>query len=325
MAEGPSTAKSPGGVDPVMDSMLSSLAHKQEGMVACPECASMLAPDAILCTNCGYSVTSGKKLRAPKVIKEKDPSKLAGAAKVAGGAASATMWPLFTAIASVIGGALGVGIIVAIYQSTEFVVFPAILAIGALAGLGAKYGAGQNCGAISGGIALLVTLVGMGAAWFGILDEYQEKNNPTPRATQTVLYNQNDEVPLGYLASEMALDMADGGKSLRWPQGMDAYTAEYQEDYPPDLWRDASAKWEQMTFDERQRYVDKANDDAQEYLSDSGSYSGSFGSSNDRSSYRSSRRAGRALIGLVIVLCTTPLLALFVGSGGEVMDFLSRD
>lgn len=297
-----------------MNSMLDSLAQKQEGMTPCPQCASLIPPGAMLCTNCGYNVSTGKKLHAPKVVVEKGPSKIAGAAKVAGGAASATMWPLFALLFAVVGGAVGAGLWFAVATSAGVSLKILVIVIGLLAGLGAKLGAGDRAGALSGGIAVVVTIVAMVASFMTFVEADTQGVADKVKSGKMQLYTRDDDVPVGYYASELAFNMADRGASLDWPEGMGPQTAQWSYDFPSDLWQDAQSGWERMTDEEQDMYVARANEGIRAHLAAGGELEitedGMFAYLDVRDFI---------FLGIAVVA------SLWVGSGGDIKDWFNRE
>lgn len=138
-------------------------AGQQNGpqIIPCPQCGTKLKPDSVLCTSCGYSLKRGKRLNT-KITKEKELSETAQAA------ASGATWGLqmlFAAIGGVIGGALAGVLWVGVALVGFYILWLGIL-IGAAAGKGAAYGAGDRRGLVSGCIGLAAAAVTFLAAQY---------------------------------------------------------------------------------------------------------------------------------------------------------------
>jgi 3-hydroxybutyryl-CoA dehydrogenase len=56
------------------------------------------------------------------------------------------------------------------------------------------------------------------------------------------------------IADDVAIEYEEAGRELEWPPGSSWETAEYERDYPADLWADAKGRWEYMLPSEQDEY-----------------------------------------------------------------------
>lgn len=57
----------------------------------------------------------------------------------------------------------------------------------------------------------------------------------------------NSDYVLSYLADEVLDEWSDQGRPINWPGGEEPDVAERASDYPPDVWKDAQARWEALS------------------------------------------------------------------------------
>lgn len=64
----------------------------------------------------------------------------------------------------------------------------------------------------------------------------------------------NSQYHIMYIADRLAEERMDAGERINWPKPGGYDEAFYEEDYPSDLWADATARWNAMTEDQQQQY-----------------------------------------------------------------------
>ncbi|MFG0331434.1 MAG: hypothetical protein ACF8PN_16215 [Phycisphaerales bacterium] len=158
----------------------------------------------------------------------------------------------FGTAAGAVGAAIWAGVTLA--TDTEW----GILAwgIGGLVGF-AVYAAAdgeaeQRNGVAAAIIAVLAVLAGKYAAVSLLLDEFVEEMNATDTSF-TAEWDEEDFVV--YIADDIVMELEDAGEPVNWPAGMSYEEADEQDDYPADIWRDASERWAGMSESEREEYA----------------------------------------------------------------------
>ena len=64
----------------------------------------------------------------------------------------------------------------------------------------------------------------------------------------------DDEVLISYVADEVVRQYVAEGRAVNWPEDVDPQFAAAEADYPPDVWAEASQRWEEMSEDERAQF-----------------------------------------------------------------------
>ena len=140
--------------------------------------------------------------------------------------------------------------------------------IGLLAGLAVRKVAGTlHCGAGPGMAALAGAFTSiLLAKYFVILLAV----NPLFAAWQVsvdAFTLENPGLAIGAIAHEIIEeDYEAAGKPVPWPEGVDSDSAFEQADYPPEIWKEAESRWEQLPREERQRQIDLVKQQRQKVI-----------------------------------------------------------
>jgi len=66
----------------------------------------------------------------------------------------------------------------------------------------------------------------------------------------------NRDYVLSYLADDVLEEWRDGGRQINWPGGVEPDSAERAADYPPEVWKDAKARWDALSEEGRRERID---------------------------------------------------------------------
>jgi len=132
-------------------------------------------------------------------------------------------------IGSLVGALVWAGIS---YWMNLEVGYVAIL-IGFLAGLGAKMGSRGLDGPALGVLAAVVAIAGV------LGGKYLAVNF----ALQGAFGYGDTETTISYIADEVVRSHERAGEKIRWPRGVDPDEVWAKEDYPPEIWREATLRW----------------------------------------------------------------------------------
>ena len=140
-----------------------------------------------------------------------------------------------------VGAAIWAGIAYATNREIGFVAW----AVGGLVGFGVRLGAGQweggAPGAIAAGVAILAIVAGKYAAVSLVIGK--EMNNMAIAITDADMIEK--------IALDICRERAGQGKRLAWPPGMTVEKASKQEDFPPDVWAEATKRWNTLAPTEK--------------------------------------------------------------------------
>jgi hypothetical protein len=247
-AAAPATQVDDGGYDD--GAFLASLADGVGGAVGsqCPSCGAGMVQGAVICTTCGYNTETGGQIKVSK----RDPNapkkeKISGGGVARAAAGSAAI--LFSIIGGVVGGGIGAVIWAAIAYATHYEVGYVAVGVGALSGGGVYVIAQKHAGALTGliaaGIAVLAILGGKYAAFNAILDDADRE------ITRDVAKMITDEDIQQKIADEVVTEFTTKKKKMVWPEGMTPELAEMPEDYPPNVWAEATKRWEAMSYEDK--------------------------------------------------------------------------
>jgi len=129
------------------------------------------------------------------------------------------------------------------------------LAVGAALHLGRAGHRDLRSGAIAVGITLVAIVGGKaGAAW---LSEGRGGGDEVHARVADLLSLERPERTISYLADEVVAERLGRGEEVLWPEGVDPCFAQDEADYPPDVWREAVARWEAMEVTARTAYIDR--------------------------------------------------------------------
>lgn len=164
-------------------------------------------------------------------------------------------------IGGVIGGAIGAAAWAAVSYSTNYELGILAWVVGVLVGIGCAIGFRGDQNEFSGGVAAVIAiaaiLAGKYAAVHFVVVDIMRNNSGSMQVT-------DDDLKVS-LADQLVEEYEQGGKPVKWPEGMDVETASSQADYPPDLWADMLTRWAQLTpqeIEQRRAWITRNQKDA---------------------------------------------------------------
>ena len=168
----------------------------------------------------------------------------------------------------VVGGLVGAGIWAAIGHFTGYEVGWIAWGIGGLVGLGVKaLGTVELAGfdrntrtrvvrrvpamdpAAAAGVAAVLALLSVAAGKYAVVELALSSAMSAPTGFEDA------EVMIPALADEIVMERMEAGHEVRFPAGSDFESAAEQKDYPTEIWREAKARWDGMSADEREAYA----------------------------------------------------------------------
>lgn len=158
-------------------------------------------------------------------------------------------------IGCLVGGAIGATIWAVVASMLDMEIGFVAWGVGVLCGLGMYVGAKGNSGIATGVIACVISLLSIAAGKIAVIHTLVQRH-VAQSASESVYMRpvDADSAPI-FMADQLVEEYESQGKALTWPEGMDADTAEKPEDFPKELWEDATARWASMTDDQKTQYI----------------------------------------------------------------------
>lgn len=154
------------------------------------------------------------------------------------------------ALYAVTAGFLGALLWAAIAYYMEYELGLLAWGIGAAVGAAMMAGAGQLADTKTGAVALVIALVSIvGGKFFAVEMTMGDLESQYSEDEERVM---NDDVyATTYIADAIVEEYNEQGKALNYPAGADYDWPDGPEDYPGDVWAEATAEWESMSEQER--------------------------------------------------------------------------
>lgn len=219
----------------------------------CTACSAPMPKTGVICTSCGHNAETGKALstKVMKAPKEKAEKEGGG-----GGISAAVQGPALialSAVGGVIGGGIGAAIYAMVTQATEFEFVYLVWIIGLCTGAGVAAVAKGYRGVITGVISVMIALVAFvgGRVWAismimdRVVEQVSKSEDAEPFTEEDVMIS---------LADTVVAEWSAAGKALKWPAGMTVENAVEANDYPPEVWQEATARWGGMTQTQKGAY-----------------------------------------------------------------------
>lgn len=164
------------------------------------------------------------------------------------------MYQKGAAVGGLVAGIIGALVWAAIVYVTEYEVGWIAWGIGAFVGMGVAAGNQGEGRAATGFLALLIAALSIIAGRYMVVqllvpgsDEFAENY---------IASLQREEFVVSFVAGGVASEWEADGKSVQWPETVDpAFIGERH--WPPDIWREATARWTSLTPSQRREF--KAN------------------------------------------------------------------
>lgn len=149
-------------------------------------------------------------------------------------------------IGALIGGAAGAAIWAAVGFYTGYEVGWIAWGVGVLTGLGAMVGAnilGGGPSTATGVLAAVIALVAVGVGKLTVIEMHYQNDGDLALASEFT-----DEIMMSYVADQVAEHWEQEGYDIDWPELPDNQWYRWrEEDFPPDLWAETLAYWEEQT------------------------------------------------------------------------------
>jgi hypothetical protein len=152
-------------------------------------------------------------------------------------------------VGGLIGGAAGVAIWVLVGYLSHYEVGWIAWAVGFLVGFGVRYSAHLGGQDASFGKGILASVIAFGAIIaakflvFSLLVGGDKSAEIRELASQIRV---DDEAMIAGLADDIVTEATARGQTIAWPQGVTLDSASKKSDYPPKIWQQAVARWNQL-------------------------------------------------------------------------------
>jgi hypothetical protein len=162
-------------------------------------------------------------------------------------------------IAGLIGGAIGAAVWFGIAYGANREFAWIAWGVGALVGVFVRVGAGNDAGAASGLIAVVLSLASIAAGKYATVHMIVGKEAARVEAqiAAELAKPMTDDDAVMEIGDQLLTKAEQDGKTLKWPKGKDAESdRESINDFPSDIAKDAKARWKGMSDTEKQTYKD---------------------------------------------------------------------
>lgn len=151
-------------------------------------------------------------------------------------------------IAGLIGGAIGAAIWAGIAMATHYEIGWIAWGIGFLVGLAVRLAAGDETqGFVPGVLAAAIAVAAIAGGKFATVHFLIE------REAASALGNAiSDNDATVSIADEVVAEYTEKGQAINWPPGQNALTADESGDYPPDIWAEATKRYQAIPAAERE-------------------------------------------------------------------------
>lgn len=165
------------------------------------------------------------------------------------------MGALLGIIGGIIGGAIGAGAWGLISYLTGYEVGYVAVGVGFVTGVGVAIGTKGRGGALAGVYAAVIALIAVvGGKFLSVEAEAQKYTKSNEFKNQIASVEITEEHMVMYVADLVVADMTSRGQTIDWPAGVTTDTASEAKDYPPDLWKDAQARWKACDDATKEQY-----------------------------------------------------------------------
>jgi hypothetical protein len=168
-------------------------------------------------------------------------------------------------IGGIFGGVVGVFIWVEVGYFTNYEVGYIAWGVGFLVGFGVRYAAhmgGKDASPALGILAAVTAICCILVAKYIVLNLATKKYVNTALAEMHISFDGDDAIIAKIANQIVAIKMRRGDK-IAWPEGMTADNAYQKPDYPPEIWKEAEQKWNNLDpkkRDEQRMIMQKASE-----------------------------------------------------------------
>ena len=150
-------------------------------------------------------------------------------------------------LGAAIGGAIGAAIWAGIAYGAGVEIGWIAWGAGLLAGGGALALARDEASVVTGVAAACISLVALAAGRYAAMSMIMDRELGSMEA-----YVATDESMLVSFADDVVYEWEEQGKTIKWPEGMTVEEADQESDYPKDVWKEAKARWGELSPEEQQ-------------------------------------------------------------------------
>lgn len=159
-------------------------------------------------------------------------------------------------------GLLGAAIWAAIAYFANFEIGWIAWIIGGMVGFGAAYASPDEPsvprGLIAAVIALASIFAGKLATVHFVVDKVvAESGVGDIDAYRARVLSEDPDYPVAVIADAIAVERMDRGETINWPNGSSYEYAIEKQDFPQDIWSDATRRWNAMSSPEKEDYLDE--------------------------------------------------------------------
>lgn len=224
----------------------------------CGGCGSRMADGSVICLQCGYDARSGAQAKTTVKRPQRDVggglASVGGVGAKIGGTALAPVMPM---IGACIGGGIGAAIWAAVAYNTQFESSWIALLVGVLSGIGAVMGAGRQGSAMTGLLAVVVTLISIGIGKYIAVSMFFDDLVAEQDISQI-----DDEIAMQWVVDEIVYEDLDQGIEIGWDDpSMTVDYAIWPDDYPVAYQDRAYERWRMMNRTEKDEFKRMVIDD----------------------------------------------------------------
>jgi hypothetical protein len=154
------------------------------------------------------------------------------------------------ALGGLAAGVVGAGIWAGIAYATQHEIGWIAWGVGLLVGLGVRLTAGEEDGPAPGVTAAIIAILAIVAGKYlaiHLLIAKETSNLGNSKASaQDMIASE---------ASDICMERMSKNQRINWPRGVTLETATEQKDFPPDVWNEATARWQQLGPDEQKKRI----------------------------------------------------------------------
>lgn len=236
----------------------------------CTACSAAMPKEGVICTSCGHNSETGKVLGTRVVMAPKEKSAKSGGAL--GGVGKALEGPALIGLSTVgglVGGGVGAAFYAMITQASGYEIWFLVWIIGVTTGAGVAYVAKGYRGITTGLIAVTIAFIAFIGGRFWAISMIMDKLVAEMRQSEEVGELTDHDAKVA-IADTVATEWETAGRALKWPDGMTLEDAYEAEDYPQEVWGEATKRWEAMSSTQKVAFLNEIQKRGQQNLKDYG-------------------------------------------------------
>lgn len=152
-------------------------------------------------------------------------------------------------IAGLIGGTIGAAIWAGIAMATQYEIGWIAWGIGLLVGFAVRLAAGAETeGFVPGVLAAVIAVAAIAGGKFATVHFLIEREAASALDDAIV-----DNDAIVSIADEVVAEFEEKGQAVNWPAGQDVLIADEPGDYPPDIWAEATKRYQAIPAVDREQ------------------------------------------------------------------------